>query len=284
MNRSRARLLVSFICLFIAWSVASPAIPNDQPSARVDRPKISRNLTFRPTVIIRKGNSQGSGTVIVSKPGESLILTASHVARAKEKGPILVEVHRYNMGVEARLPEEGWPLSFTAELVAADPVGDVALLKVRGKPSFPYVAKLASEEDEPRRGSVVLSVGIDGGENLSSWATRVQETASFAMDSSRAGEPELLVTQPQRRFLLTAKPPAHGRSGGGLFSSSGALVGVCVGRIAMEKQKRPQGLFASVESVRKLLRENNLENVLGESGSASKRRSVTPTQAPARTP
>ena len=259
----------------------SGAGPADSAAGSRHRAKLAHDATFRPTVIIRKGNSQGSGTVIASSQGESLILTASHVARAKDKGPILVEVHRYNMGVETRLPEEGWPLSFAAELVAADPVGDVALLRISGKPAFPFVARLAAEGNEPKRGTVVISVGIDGGESLRSWSTQIQETASFAMDSSRDGNPELLVTQPDRRFLLTAKPPAHGRSGGGLYSQAGALVGVCVGRIAMEKQKRPQGLFASIESVRKLLRENDLERVLGVADTNPPRHAVTHTRGPA---
>ena len=54
------------------------------------------NMTLRPTVIVRRGTSQGSGTIIASIEGETLVLTAAHVLRAQ--GPIVVELHRYNVG------------------------------------------------------------------------------------------------------------------------------------------------------------------------------------------
>ena len=54
--------------------------------------------TYRPTVVVRRGTSQGSGTIIASVDGETLVLTAAHVVKAE--GPILVELHRYNLGME----------------------------------------------------------------------------------------------------------------------------------------------------------------------------------------
>ena len=49
-----------------------------------------------PTVVVRRGTSQGSGTIIASVDGETLVLTAAHVVKAE--GPVLVELHRYNLG------------------------------------------------------------------------------------------------------------------------------------------------------------------------------------------
>src|SRR5262245_3387813 len=63
-----------------------------------DLPLESDSLTFRPTVLIRRGSSQGSGTIIASLDADTLVLTASHVVRGT--GPIQVELHRYNLGIE----------------------------------------------------------------------------------------------------------------------------------------------------------------------------------------
>ena len=42
--------------------------------------------TYRATVVVRRGTSQGSGTIIASVEGETLVLTAAHVVKAE--GPI----------------------------------------------------------------------------------------------------------------------------------------------------------------------------------------------------
>ncbi len=64
--------------------------------------------TYRPTVVVRRGTSQGSGTIIASVDGETLVLTASHVV--KTDGPIFVELHRYNLRMEGRAATPGaWP-------------------------------------------------------------------------------------------------------------------------------------------------------------------------------
>src|SRR5262249_37676814 len=73
--------------------------------------------TFRPTILVRKGLSRGSGTVIASVDDEALILTASHVVR--EPGDLLIELHRYNFGLEAaERPGESWPRLVGAEVAA----------------------------------------------------------------------------------------------------------------------------------------------------------------------
>ena len=59
---------------------------------------------------------------------------------------------------------------------------------------------------------------------------------------------------------MTARAPEHGRSGGALFLGGDrpVLVGVCVGRVELKKGKAV-GVFASVESVRRLLTGHDLE-------------------------
>ncbi len=264
--------------LSLGWIVlvlVTPAPAGEGPGTRRDQPDDDR--TFRPTVIVRKRASQGSGTVIASVDGETLILTAAHVVDGS--GPLWVELHRYNLGVEKTQPRAAWPLALAAEVAATDPAGDLAVLRLRGHPPLPYVAHLAPGDEEPTQGSVVTSVGIDRGKDLSSWRTEVGGVAWLSMQKGAADRP----------FLVLRKPPQHGRSGGGLFRADGCLVGVCVGRIEILKMNRHLGLFASSASIRRMLRDHDLDEVIVRSESApdgiiqagrpTTRSAVTPTRA-----
>ncbi len=243
------------------------------------------DLVFRPTVIVRKGDGQGSGTIIASVAGETLILTAAHVVR--EAGPIGVELHRYNLGVERVMPPGGWPVTLPGEVAATDPAGDVALVRVQGRPALPFVARLGAVGDQPKRGAIVTSVGIDKGQKLECWSTRVRGDVWFALASKKPGsKPRRTESQFQapasardgqsldpggRPFLLTVRPPERGRSGGGLFLDGRnlVLVGVCVGRVEAETVKgQAIGVFASAETVRRLLREHDLESLVARSEAA----------------
>jgi len=92
-----------------------------------------------------------------------------------------------------------------------------------------------------------------------------------------------------RPFLVTTRPPEHGRSGGGLFLPGGELVGVCVGRIEILKRNRQLGLFASSASIRRMLRDHDLDGTIVRSdaaanrtlqaGRSATRSGVTPTRA-----
>ncbi|WP_406697695.1 serine protease [Singulisphaera sp. Ch08] len=226
--------------LWIAVVMAVAASP------AADRPRPEDDFTFRPTVIIRKGNAQGSGSVISSVEGETLILTAAHVVEAP--GALKVELHRYNLGLENDRSGVNWPRSVPAEVVAADDSADVAVLRIKGIRPLPFVARLSVQGAEPRRGTVVTSLGIDKGTQLSSWPTRIAQIDRFEIEGTGA----------ERFFLITTRPPEHGRSGGGLFLTNGDLVGVCVGRAKLVKG-RNSGIFASSSSIRRLLRAHDLD-------------------------
>lgn len=271
MAMAKRLLSLGWVAYFLV--IAAPA--GEAPASRRDVPDDDR--TFRPTVMVRKKSSQGSGTVIASVEGETLILTAAHVVEGT--GPLWVELHRYNLGVEKTEPGAAWPIAVAAEVAATDPAGDLAVVRLRGQPPLPYVARLSPGDEEPTRGSVVTSVGIDGGKDLSSWQTEVGGVAWLAMHEGAGGRP----------FLVLKKPPQHGRSGGGLFRPDGCLVGVCVGRIEFLKQNRQLGLFASGASIRRMLRDHDLDKAIVRSETVpvrttnsdrpTTRSAVTPTRA-----
>jgi S1-C subfamily serine protease len=213
----------------------------------------SDNWTFRPTVVVRRETSQGSGTIVASLEGETLVVTAAHVIRGH--GPISVELHRYNLGIENAPAAPGkWPRQVFAEQVAVDNTADVAIIRLSDLVALPYVARLESTALELPSNDELVSVGIDLGTKLSSWNTRLVESIRLALNESGTDRP----------FLVTARIPEHGRSGGGLFDMNGKLVGVCIGHAEVVKGKR-MGIFSSVENVRDLLRRNNLVTVVDRS-------------------
>jgi S1-C subfamily serine protease len=203
--------------------------------------------TFRPTVVVRRGTSQGSGTIIASIDGETLVLTAAHVLAGND-GPVFVELHRYNLGLERATTALGtWPRVVSAFPAGSDPAADVAVVRIEKMRALPYVARLAASDCKIPANVVVGSIGIDLGKKLTSWNSRVVETASIELDDSGESRP----------FLITEKTPEHGRSGGGLFLPSGELIGVCVGHAALAKSRR-RGVFSSLENVHHLLDEHRL--------------------------
>jgi S1-C subfamily serine protease len=214
-------------------------------------PQPRDDWTFRPTVLVRRGKYQGSGTVIASVEGASLVLTAAHVVR--DRGPVVVEFHRYNLGLEkARSAPGPWPRVVPATLLATDRAADLAIVRITKLHALPYVARMAREHIDVPPDSTVSSIGIDLGKNLSEWSTRLVQTVRFELNGHRE----------QRPFLITERIPEHGRSGGGLYLPDGELVGVCIGHAQLVRGKE-MGVFASRECIRILLADRKLSAAIG---------------------
>jgi hypothetical protein len=130
----------------------------------------------------------------------------------------------------------------------------VAVVRVRSRLTLPYVARIAPVAEEPVPGEILTSVGVDGKDPLSGWRTDVLGTPRLDLGLGGAS-----------RFILTARAPDPGRSGGGLFRPDGTIVGVCVGRIEPTADHPVRGVFASIESIRALLKDNDLERWLAHS-------------------
>jgi S1-C subfamily serine protease len=236
----RAIAVVLVLVLVLSW----------RPLVRAEEPPRGSDV-MRQTVQIRNGDKRGSGTVIASVPGETLILTAAHVV--KEASDFKVELHRHNLGgrITGLTEGGGWPRLINATLVASDSASDVALLRIKGMVALPYVARLKREAGEPAKGEVLTSVGIDRTLHLTQWKTTVEGAAVIDIRQGGGARP----------FLVTTRWPDHGRSGGGLFRADGMVVGVCTGQLHI-KNNKTTGLFASVESIHRLVREQGLEDAV----------------------
>ena len=222
-----------------------------------DLPRPGDDATFRPTVMIRRDNSLGTGTIIASVEGETLVLTASHVV-SKTTGTIIVELFRYNFGVEHVQAITGFPRRVEASLIARDEDTDLAILRIKGQLAYPYVARIAKGDAPPAIGAKVTSIGFDKGAKLIGFSTKVR-----AIDRINMGKGGGF-----RSFVVTEDPPEVGRSGGGLFLADGALDGVCVGR-AEHREGRTLGIFSALGNVRDLIRSD--EKIAASIARASRR-------------
>jgi S1-C subfamily serine protease len=232
--------LLATLVTCIAWVTTALA---DHPTRGPD--------VVRPTVQIQNGDKRGSGTVIASIPNETWILTAAHVV--DKAAGLKVELHRFNFGSRLTGLTEGggWPRLVPAAVATADPDADVALVRIKGMVALPFVARLDPEAGEPTQGEVLTSVGIDRGLHLTTWQTTSE--GALMIDLGKGGGP--------RPFTVTSRPPEHGRSGGGLFRSDGAVVGVCTGHFVGKPAQR-HGAFASMASVRQILRAQALDKLV----------------------
>ncbi len=237
-GRSRRGGRAGFLLGLAAWLALAPSL------GALDAPRPGDDATYRPTVMIRKGNAVGSGTIIASVEDETLILTASHVV--DEPGPLHVDLYRFNLGLERTRTASGFPRRLAARVAARDVDSDLAILRVRGQLAFPYVARLARGDEPPPPGTAVTTIGFDKGEQIIGFSTRIKSVERIDMDKGGGDRP----------FLITEHPPEHGRSGGGLFRLDGTLVGVCVGRAELFKGRKI-GLFTSLANVKALIRSDD---------------------------
>jgi thiol-disulfide isomerase/thioredoxin len=165
------------------------------------------------------GHSCGTGTIVDARGGWALILTCGHLFRdSRGNGPIDVEL----FGPDG-------PKRVRGELVRYDSeTADVGLVKIR-VPGRVCVAPIAPPDHKIEVGSAVASVGCSNGADPTVVRTRIRAK------SVCNGSPRL-----QADGL-----PVLGRSGGGLFSSEGYVIGVC----NFADPTYNAGLYAALESI-----------------------------------
>lgn len=169
------------------------------------------------------GSSVGTGTIIDVHGDEALVVTCGHLFRGlKRGGRIWVDLFQVAGGRLEPLPP------VPAQLLDFDLDRDIGVLSMRpGVPVQP--ARVAHSAYRPAKGDAVFSIGCDRGAPPSLRQSRVT-----AMDRY-LGAPN----------IETAGAPVVGRSGGGLFSSDGLLIGVCNGADPQDDE----GVFAGLKTV-----------------------------------
>lgn len=169
----------------------------------------------------------GSGTVIGSRPGMTLVLTCGHIFRdLDESTKIDVEVF-----------EGGKPLTYVGSVVKYDIDADVGLITIPIDHAV-AAAPICPPTHVPATGDRVACIGCSGGDDPS------REQLEVTAINKYTGPDNIECTG----------VPVRGRSGGGLFNTSGELVGVC---IAADPDHQ-RGLYAHVNAVHDLLDECGL--------------------------
>jgi thiol-disulfide isomerase/thioredoxin len=174
--------------------------------------------SVRLTIEDPQGISHGSGTLIDSRQGEALVLTCGHIFRDSQgKGRITVDL----FGPEA-------PQKVPARLVGYDLKSDVGLVSIRPGVSV-NVAPVASSGHRVAVGDKVVTVGCNNGGPATALETKITAIDKFL------GPPNVQV----------AGLPVQGRSGGGLFTSDGQVIGVCNAADPADNE----GLYAALAAI-----------------------------------
>jgi len=185
-----------------AQAIRPPAAwPDGSGSAR--RENLDQHLiaaTVRLRVEDPSGRSCGTGTIIDARQGEALILTCGHLFRDSQgQGDIEVDLF-------GPRPVRGVP----GRLIAYNLDRDVALLSIR-TPGPVAVARVAPPDYRLAPGQAAVSVGCNHGQDPTVLHSRITSIDRYL------GPPNLQV----------AGQSVEGRSGGGIFSAEGLVVGVC---------------------------------------------------------
>jgi len=209
----------------LALEARPGAMPNIQPAVHrtsvgsgVVQDKHLLAATVRLRVHDPQGPSCGTGTIIDTRDGKALILTCGHIFRDYRKGG-RIEVDLF--GGEA-------PQTVPGRLLSFDDDRDVGLLMIAA-PAAVQTARVAPRGYKVAVGEAVVNVGCNHGEDPT-----VRRNKVTAIDKY-LGPPNIEV----------GGLPVEGRSGGGLFSQEGLVIGVCN---AADPQDN-EGFYAALGSI-----------------------------------
>lgn len=207
--------------------------------------------SVRLTIEDATGFSYGTGTLIDSRQGEALVLTCGHIFRDSQgKGRITVDL----FGPDA-------PQKLPARLIAHDLKNDVGLVSIR--PGVPVsVAPVAPQGQRVARGDKVITVGCNNGKAATAITTKITGIDKFI------GSPNLQV----------AGLPVQGRSGGGLFTADGLVIGVCNAADPADHE----GLFAALGAIHDQLDKAGLSAVYQDRPTRQQPRLVATSSTPAK--
>ncbi|MDB5336466.1 MAG: Thioredoxin protein [Planctomycetaceae bacterium] len=177
------------------------------------------------------GVNLGSGTIIESKVGQTLILTCGHVFRNFQDGS-LIEVDVFNGGKKE---------TFVGKHVKHDLKSDLGIISIATDNPLPF-ASVASGSYQVEKGAPVQSVGCGQGNNPTLQKHLVTQLNRYNGPAN----------------IECTGVPIQGRSGGGLFNLQGEVVGICMA--ADPKERR--GLYVGLPAVQAFLKQCGLVRLL----------------------
>ena len=202
------------------------------------------------TVLIKAvaGQEGNTGSGFVADAEEGFVVTNFHVVNGAEQ---------YEVGVDED--------SRTAELVAAAPCDDIALLKVRDTDGMKTME--LTSQDDVKQGDDVVALGYPANASLQDNLTSTAGTVSVVKSSFNLPDP---AAPPLDNVVQIDVALSPGNSGGPLVDKEGKLVGVNTA-ILTELEGAPiqgQGYAIGVDRVREVLQELRDERSIGWPGLA----------------
>ncbi len=203
--------------------------------------QVSKMLASSVRIRVRDANGVyfGSGVVIESGRGKSLVLTCGHILRdIKEESHIEVDVFDGNRSH-----------TYPGTIVKYNLKSDLGLIAVETR--FPaHVSPIASAEGGVRPGESVVSIGCSQGELPSVERLRVTMLNRYVGPDT----------------IECSGVPGQGRSGGGLFTTHGSVVGICTNADPRDHR----GVYAGLKPIHELLKAAGLENLIPDAPRASR--------------
>lgn len=192
------------------------------------------------------GASFGSGTIIESRPGRSLVLTCGHIFRDLSR----------NARIEVDLFDGDRSETYVGKVVHyIEEPADVGLISIATADPLPAVP-IAPAGYRVRRGDPVLNVGCSGGDPPTKQQLNVTALNRYLGPDN----------------IECTGVPVQGRSGGGLFSGAGQVIGVCVAADPRDQR----GLYAGLGTIYELLDQCGLERLYQPSGTVPSRQPQRP--------
>lgn len=199
------------------------------------RAKIAALASVRIRVSYDNKVQFGSGTVIQHRGGTAIILTCAHIMDQAKNPKVEVDVFS---GDRTRKPR-----TVIGKVIGHHIKSDVGLISVKTKMRL-SVAEVLPPGLKPKKGDRVYSYGCNNGKLPTLQQAKISAVNPY--------------TGPNN--LQTDRAPENGRSGGGLFTAAGQVVGVC----SAADNKRNHGLYAGNQAIYEMLRKHKLLSVYGK--------------------
>ncbi len=217
---------------------AAPAAAGPPAVAGVSPDQSARAATVRIKVEDAAGYGFGTGTIIDTHDREALVVTCGHLFReSKGRGKLTADLFT-----------SGTAQTVDGQLIGYDLDRDIALISIRSGPGA-QAAKVAPPGFAVRPGDRAFTYGCDKGADPSLRPTHITAVNKYK------GKPN----------FTAAGQPIDGRSGGGLFSAEGYLIGICNAADPTDDE----GLYAGLASIHWQLDQIGQSEIYQRSASAS---------------
>ena len=187
--------------------------------------------------VVRIPSHGGSGTIIATGQGWTLVLSCAHCFEGVAPKPIVIDMPH---------PSPGSPSKVGIQLIACGrtSVNDLSLVKINSGP-MPYVTPVMSANERPS--GECWSVGYDE----MKMPAQCRPAKIVRSNISSSG------------IITTDARPWHGRSGGGLIDkATGKLIGVCSAYSGPSNHKEYHpgynGIYVSHETIVRFLVQNKV--------------------------